>query len=266
MSLFTELLERNDDDEYLATLHNMEQPGYTFFEGVSVPSKKEVDALQAARRREAPKTKGNFTIWRNPDSRFSVLARGFMNTGAASLLVYIAKTPNRDFLEPRIVRYQPNDKTTNDPLKEPATNQLEIFVIGTPSDKDCGLVMMFRPLDAPLRSEDGFLEIYPGSHEWSPEEIEEWFQKHRSGASGDSKWSSVTVEFNQVLLVHAGTLVRFGRSSTPCEFVCMGYSDDQADFGRRDIEFEQYVVPFLRRVPDAVRDRILSRPPKKSEP
>lgn len=122
--------------------------------------------------------------------------------------------------------------------------------------------MMFRPLDKPLRSDDGFFEIYPGSHEWSLPKIDEWFRQYHSEAAGESKWDPVTVDFNQVLLVHAGTLVRFGRSSTPCDFVCMGYPDDQADFGRRDIKFEQYVVPFLRRVPDALRERILSRPPR----
>ncbi|KAF5861175.1 hypothetical protein ETB97_000549 [Aspergillus alliaceus] len=255
--LLGELLERTDDDNYLVTLHKMDLPGYTFFEGVSVPSKKEVDALQAARQREQPKTNGAFTIWRNPDSRFSALARGYMNAGAASLLVYVAKTKDRDFLEPRIVRYQPSET-----LSEATKDQPQVFVIGTPSDKGCGLVMMFRPLDKPLRSDDGFFEIYHGSHGWSPQEVEEWFRQHRSGASAGLKWDQVAVDFNQVLLVHAGTLVRFGRSATPCDFVCMGYSDDQADFGRRDIEFEQYVVPFLRRVPDALRERILSRPPR----
>jgi hypothetical protein len=80
---FRVLLERHDDDDFLLTLHKMELPGYTFFEGVSVPSKKEVDALQTARQREQPKANGDFTIWRNPDSRFSTLARGYMNAGAA---------------------------------------------------------------------------------------------------------------------------------------------------------------------------------------
>ncbi|KAE8337396.1 hypothetical protein BDV24DRAFT_167258 [Aspergillus arachidicola] len=256
--LLGDLLGRTDDADYLVTLHKMELPGYTFFEGVSVPSKRDMNILKAARQREKPKTHGNFTIWRNPDSQFSTLARGYMNSGAASLLVYIAKTPNRDFLEPRIVRYEAKDKPTNEPTNE----QSEVFVIGTPSDKECGLVMMFRPLDKPLRSDDGFFEIYPGSHEWSLPKIDEWFRQYHSEAPGESKWDPVTVDFNQVLLVHAGTLVRFGRSSTPCDFVCMGYSDDQADFGRRDIKFEQYVVPFLRRVPDALRERILSRPPR----
>jgi hypothetical protein len=133
-------------------------------------------------------------------------------------------------------------------------------VIGTPSDKESGLVMMFRPLDKTLRSDDGFFEIYPGSHEWSKGDVEKWFRQPNSGVSDESKWDSVIVDKNQVLLVHAGTLVRFGYNASPCDFVCMGYSDGQAEFSRRDIEFEEFVVPFLRRMPEALREKILSRP------
>ncbi|KAF7589606.1 hypothetical protein BBP40_004066 [Aspergillus hancockii] len=242
------LLERHDDGAFLLTLYNMELPGYSFFEGVSVPSKTEVDALLAARQREQPKSNGDFTIWRNPDSRFSTLARGYMNAGAASLLVYIGKTKNWNFVEPRIVRYKP----TND--------QPQVFVIGTPSDKESGLVMMFRPLEKTLCSDDGFFEIYSGLHKWSKSDVEEWFRQSNSGLSTASKWDPITVNYNQVLLVHAGTLVRFGYNASPCDFVCMGYSDGTADFSRRDIEFERFVVPFLQQMPESLRERILSCP------
>ena len=81
--LLGDLLGRIDDADYLVTLHKMELPVYTFFEGVSVPSKRDMNILKAARQREKPKTHGNFTIWRNPDSQFSTLARRYMNSGAA---------------------------------------------------------------------------------------------------------------------------------------------------------------------------------------
>ncbi|PWY96012.1 hypothetical protein BO94DRAFT_507484 [Aspergillus sclerotioniger CBS 115572] len=225
----------------------MEGDGYSFLEGVSSPSKKSITDLENVQRGERPTAFGNFTIWRNPGSRFSTLVRNHMHQGAASLLFYEGKFINKHhYIEPRIVRYDGEN------------TQPQTFVIGTPSDKRTQLVILFRPLKEVLCSGNGFFEICSGSFAWNEHQVYDWLQPG-TNQSG-SKWEPISVSHDRVLVVRAGTLVRFGPGKGPCDFVCMGYSNSQASLTPSDIEFELLVAPFLRRIPEHKRLQILSRP------
>ncbi|GLA55963.1 hypothetical protein AnigIFM63604_003311 [Aspergillus niger] len=224
----------------------MEGGGYSFLEGVSSPSEKSIKDLRTAQNGERPTLIGNFTIWRNPDSKFSTLVRDHMHRGVSSLLFYLGKEQNKHYIEPRIVRY------------DGESTQPQTFVIGTPSDKKSRLVVLFRPLAEELCSENGFFEICSGSFAWDEHRVYDWFQPDtdRSG----SRWEPISVGYNRVLVIQAGTLVRFSPGKRPCDFVCMGYSDSQANLTRSDIEFESLVAPFLRRIPEHKRLQILCNP------
>lgn len=158
----------------------------------------------------------------------------------------MGKEQNKHYIEPRIVRY------------DGESTQPQTFVIGTPSDKKSRLVVLFRPLAEELCSGNGFFEICSGSFAWDEHRVYDWFQPDtdRSG----SRWEPISVGYNGVLVIQAGTLVRFSPGKRPCDFVCMGYSDSQANLTRSDIEFESLVAPFLRRIPEHKRLQILCSP------
>ncbi|KAF7590265.1 hypothetical protein BBP40_003103 [Aspergillus hancockii] len=242
---FGDILDDTNDDGLLRNLHRMSSLGYMHLEGLTEQPPKEVEALKRVYQEEQPKIIGPFRIWRNPDSRLSRLARQHMHQGGVTL-VYLGKQANRHFLEPRVVCF-------NGDVEEAQT-----FVIGTSNDKKSGLVVLFRPLDQELRSDNGFLEIYSGSFEWSECQLRESFQQNSNISLVESEWHLITVGHHQALVIHAGTLVRFRPSQSPCKFVCMGYSNHQSDFTREDVEFEKFVAPFLQRVPVIERERILS--------
>ncbi|KAB8212694.1 hypothetical protein BDV33DRAFT_186297, partial [Aspergillus novoparasiticus] len=141
------------------------------------------------------------------------------------------------------------------------TGQSNSFVIGSLNDKASGLIVIIRKLDVEVCAADDFIEVNTESSAWTDSELYDWLRKGNDHAQDESNWCSVRVGYSLALVIHAGTVVRFSNSS--CNFVCMGYSNFQANFTLQDVEFEEFVVPFLRRIPTDMRQAILTNAKKK---
>ncbi|KAB8213122.1 hypothetical protein BDV33DRAFT_185402 [Aspergillus novoparasiticus] len=143
------------------------------------------------------------------------------------------------------------------------TGRSNSFVIGSLNDKASGLIVIIRKLDMEVCAADDFMEVNTESSAWTDSELYDWLRKSNDHAQDESNWCSVRVGPSLALVIYAGTVVRFRPSNSSCNFVCMGYSNFQSNFTLQDVEFEEFVVPFLRRIPTDMRQAILTNAKKK---